>query len=147
MSGSGPNPTLRCPRCRAELGSRPSGISAGVGRRRRVTLAIVGFLLVAFVVLAYRYKGQVITVYDLANEATGSSTLTVAALALGGVAAVCLLGWLMLPFLFLCAWLDLRRRLGCDGRCAGPCWETVATADANPDPSAPAVPTPPSAGS
>lgn len=114
---SGNSQRFHCPHCQAEL-SLPAGATAGTGKRRwRVRLAIVGVFLLGCVWLAYRYKGQFITVLDLTTEVTGSSALSLAALVLAAFAALSVAGWLLLPFLLVWACLGLRRRLGSPPPC------------------------------
>jgi hypothetical protein len=102
---------VRCPYCQAELPS-PAGQPSRPARRRwPVGLVVLGVLLVGCLVLGYRYRGQFTTILLLANELTGSSALSVALLGAGALAAVCLAGWLLLPWFLAWAYLDLRRRL------------------------------------
>lgn len=118
MSLPDPASVRRCPRCQAEILVPPSGSAATRHRRGSVGFLILGVLLLGCLLLAYRYKGQIVTVLDLANEATGSTTLSIAALGLAALLAACLAGWLLLPFLITWAYLDLRRRLPRPGGCA-----------------------------
>ena len=73
---------------------------------------VLGVVLVVCVAVAYRYRGQFTTVLLLANEVTGSTTLSVAVLGVAGVAGLCLVGWCLLPFFLAWAYFDFRRRLG-----------------------------------
>lgn len=103
---------VHCPNCSAEL-SLPAEASAGRGRRRRYFgWLVLGLGLIALLLVGYRYKGQIITVIDLANEVTGSTKLSVVALALTGFVGACLAGWLVFPFFAAWAYLDFRRRPG-----------------------------------
>ena len=79
---------VRCPYCQAELPS-PAAEPSGPARRRwPVGLAVLGVLLIVGLVLGYRYRGQFTTILPLANEVTGSSALSMAALGAGALAAV-----------------------------------------------------------
>ena len=113
---------MRCPNCQTEISLPPAGPARSCWRRRGWGLAVVAVLLLGLAAAGYRYRGQVITVVDLANEVTGSTSLSVAGLALAAFVAVSVVAWLLVPFLLLGAGLDLRRRgCGCadGGRCRG----------------------------
>jgi len=69
-------------------------------------------ILVAIGIAAYRYKGYLITFWNLINDAIGNPTLSAVALALAALGALCAAGWLLLPFFLTWAYWDLRRRLG-----------------------------------
>ncbi|MBL9129188.1 MAG: hypothetical protein JNL97_16180 [Verrucomicrobiales bacterium] len=105
-------PPARCPHCHAELTA--AALARGPSRKRRWLrgLLVVGVVLVGVLLLAYRYKGQIVTVLDLVNDETGSTSLSVAALALAASILAGLAGWFLLPFFLAWAYLDLRRRLG-----------------------------------
>lgn len=103
--------TVRCPTCQSEV-QIPSTAPQPPGTRRRLVVPMLaGTLLVAILLLAYRYSGHLTTLLLLANEATGSTTLSLAALGLMLLGAVCLAGWLLLPFLLAWVYWDLRRHL------------------------------------
>lgn len=103
---------IQCPSCRTEF-SHPVETSSRRGRRRwYLGWIVLGLVMLAVGVVGYRYKGQILTVIDLANEITGSTTLSLAAMALTGFVGLCVVGWLVLPLLAAWAYLDLCRRLG-----------------------------------
>lgn len=105
-----PHP-LRCPHCHAEFFD-PSEVSgAGRWRRWRGGLLVGALVLLGILLAAYRYQGQLVTLLDLANDATGSTTLSLTALALILLVVAGLAAWFLLPFLLAWAYLDLRRRL------------------------------------
>ncbi len=103
---------VRCPRCQTEHPLPDELLSRAGNRRWPVGLVVAGVVVIGILALAWRYQGQWITLLDLANEATGSTALSLLALGLALFAAACAAGWLLLPFLLAWAYLDLRRRLG-----------------------------------
>ncbi len=114
MPDHAPTRSARCPHCHAELPAAafacvptPSGT-----RRWLVRLLTVGTLIAGVLLLAYRYKGQIVTVFDLVNDATGNTALSVIALASAAWILFGLASWLLLPFFLAWAYLDLRRRFG-----------------------------------
>ncbi len=109
-------PSVRCPKCQCEVPFSAAPAPMRCWRRWRTVLVVAGLFLFAVAIAAWRYRGQVQTVLQWVTEATGSTTLSVVALGAAAVVALCLLAWLLLPVVFVVAWLDLRRRLGkCDG--------------------------------
>lgn len=103
---------VHCPHCNAEV-SVPAESSAGRARRRwYLGWLFLGLVLLAIVLVGYRYKGQIVTVIDLTNEVTGSTSLSVAALGLAAFVGACLVGWLVLPYFAAWAYLDHRCRSG-----------------------------------
>ena len=141
-----PSTSIRCPACQAEVRvTLPGRAEAGsCWRGWRCPLVVGGLAVVGGLCVAYRYRGQLWTVWNLVNEATGSAALSGAILCGGAFLALCLVGWLLLPLGMGLAYLDLRRRVRPACPCAalapalrvGPCTEPAPA----PAPVPPVVP-------
>ena len=106
------SPSGRCPHCHAEIPPTDGNARRTASNKRlRIGLVVLAVLLLAFLVLTYRYRGQLITILQLANEATGSTALSLLAFGFVAAGALCLVAWALLPFLLAWAWLDLRCQL------------------------------------
>lgn len=106
-------PSFRCPNCRTEIALSP--VANPRSPRRwwwRPGLLFAVLLVIGVVVLTYRYRGQATSLLLLANNLTGSTGLSIVAFAVVALLALGVVGWFMLPFLLMWAYLDLRRRLG-----------------------------------
>lgn len=112
------DPRFRCPKCQTEFSVDAPAVTRSHPPRWLTGLLLFGFFLVAVGIAAYRYKGYLITGWNLINDATDSPTLSAIALAVAALGALCAAGWLFLPFFLMGAYWDLRRRLGGATPCA-----------------------------
>lgn len=103
---------LRCPACRAEIAlpdAPPDPAWIPPSRARLWPLFVVGLLVIGLAVAGIMYRGHVLTALNLADEVTGSRTLTLIGVAASLILGGSLLAWLLFPIFVFWAYFDFRR--------------------------------------
>jgi hypothetical protein len=90
---------MKCPCCSGEVSAQTLAANQKRSDRQRrivwLTIASVALLIVA--VLAFRYRGHLLSGFHLTADALGSNTAAVLVLCLGVAVGICVLLWLALP--------------------------------------------------
>jgi hypothetical protein len=109
----------------------PTTRSLHASRKRAVWLTVAALLVLVLLVLGYFYRRFLLSGLDLVAEATGSRMTAALSLALGLLALIWLLVWMLFPIFVYFGLRDLRRRTAELDRTTKLCAQHLARAAAD----------------
>jgi hypothetical protein len=127
--------TLECPHCRKEV-AIPSGKWLTWWRTKKPVfwLGAGSLTLLILALLAYRYRGHILSGLDLIAEGTGSRTTALWSLLGVMLVLVVLFAWMLFPIIVFLGFWELRRRTAELDRTTRLCASQLAELAAEHDP-------------